>query len=86
MAHTALVSTLIVRPVQLGTIPYRHVKLNAFLLADILHLSHTQLARIDRHDFTHPFLGFILCYGLEYLEGSWHSDLSSSGRVSTARV
>ena len=45
-------------PVRLGTIPNRCVKLNAFLLADILHLSHTQFARVVRHGFVHPFLGF----------------------------
>ena len=38
MARTALVSNPIV-PVRLGTVPYRRVKLNAFLLADNLHLS-----------------------------------------------
>ena len=48
------------------------MKLNAFLLADILHILHTQLARVVRHDFAHPFLGFILWDGLEYLEAPWH--------------
>ena len=55
-------------PGRLGTVPYRRVKPNAFLLADSLHLS-IQLARVVRHDFAHPFLGFVLCYGLECLEG-----------------
>ena len=67
MARTALVSNPIV-PVRLGTVPYRRVKLNAFLLADNLHLS-PERARTFRHDFAHPFLGFVLCYGVECIEG-----------------
>ena len=62
IAHTALVSTRVVRPVTPfdSGLPYRCVKLNAFLLAGILHLSHTQFARVVRHDFARPFLGLRL--------------------------
>ena len=66
-------ATPIVRsaPVRLGTIPYRCVKLSAFLLAGILRLSHTPFACFVRHDSAHPFLAFVLCYGPEYPEGFW---------------
>ena len=73
MARAALVSTPIVRsaiPVRLGTIPYQRVKLNAFLLAGILHLSHPQFARVVRHNFA-TFFGIRSLLGLEYLEDFW---------------
>ena len=59
------------------------MKLSALLLADNLHLSHSQLARVVRHDFAHPFLGFVLRYGVECVEGFRRFRLS---HVYTPRV
>jgi len=71
---------------RLWAVSYRRVGLNSFLLADLPHLSHTQLARVVRHDFAYPFLVFILCGSFEYLEGFWCVRLKSNGRAYTARL
>ena len=69
--------------IRLWVVSYQGVELNSFLLVDLPHLSH-QFARVVRHDFAHPFPGFVLCGSFEYLEASGASDLSCNGRVYTA--
>ena len=72
--------------IRLWAVSYQHVGLNSFLFADLPHLSDTQLARVVRHDFAHPFLAFVLCGSLDILKASGASDLSRNGRVYTTRL